>query len=436
MAPQSRDDESMFAYAATVISDSKKAVAIPYVEDLTNYETCPECKECPANIIEEYSSGDMVCGSCGFCLPGRIVCQAMEWRHFSGENDANHDDPSRIGAAANPLLHGSQLQTSIGSSSSSLLAAAANNSTSKHGTTARTRTLQRAQEATMAVDANDKSNKKLQTRYSEISALCEGMALTRDIVNTAQYYYKLVNDAKYLRGYKPIAVIAGCVFIACRTCHVPRTFQEVFSCTNVPKADIGKIFKLLQKFLSQPARKKLEEVIEAGGMFPALFIDFAFYFFLHCFCLFYFIFFFRLTPDNKTGTIPTPSSSTSPTTSTKTQSSSSLALLPRFSSHLQLPYKCESLASAICTASVTVIPTLGSRHPASIAAVAIFMASLLLKEKRALKDVSIAAGTGIQTIRLLYKIFWGAKEAFLEAAAAEGNFDPGKDLGVERLPVP
>ncbi len=83
-----------------------------------------------------------------------------------------------------------------------------------------------------------------------------------------------------------------------------------------------------------------------------------------------------------------------------------------------------------------VLPTLGSRHPASIAGVAIFMASLLLKEKRALKDVSIAAGIGTQTIRGLYKIFWGAKEALLEAAAAEGNFDLGKDLGVERLPVP
>ncbi len=266
MAPQSRD-ESMFTHTATAISNTKKALDNPWVEDLTNYETCPECKECPANIVEEYSSGDMVCDSCGFCLPGRIVCQETEWRHFSGENDVDHDDPSRIGAAANPLLHGSQLQTSIGSS----LAAANNNSSTKHRTA---HTLQRAQEATLAVDANDKSNKKLQTRYSEISALCEGMALTRDVVNTAQYYYKLVDEAKYLRGYKPIAVIAGCVFIACRTCHVPRTFQEVFSCTTVPKADIGKIFKLLQKFLSQPARKEMEDVVEAGGMFQLFFFFF------------------------------------------------------------------------------------------------------------------------------------------------------------------
>lgn len=263
MTPQSRD-EIMFAHAATAISNAEKVLENPWLEDLTNYETCPECKECPAKIVEEYSSGDMVCDSCGFCLPGRIVCQETEWRNFSGGNDADRDDPSRIGAAANPLLHGAQLQTSIGSSS----LAAANNSTTKHGSA---RTLQRAQEATMAVDANDKSNKKLQTRYSEISALCEGMALTKDVVNTAQYYYKLVDDAKYLRGYKSIAVIAGCVFIACRTCHVPRTFQEVFSCTTVSKADIGKIFKLLQKFLSQPARKKMEDLVEAGGIFQPFF---------------------------------------------------------------------------------------------------------------------------------------------------------------------
>lgn len=273
MAPQSHD-ESMFAHAATAISNSKKELENPWFEDLTNYETCPECKEFPARIVEEYSSGDMVCDSCGFCLPGRIVCQETEWRHFSGENDADHDDPSRIGAAANPLLHGSQLQTSIGSSPVAASANNNNNSTTRHGTA---RTLQRAQEATMAVDANDKSNKKLQTRYSEISALCEGMALTRDVINTAQYYYKLVEDAKYLRGYKPTAVIAACVFIACRTCHVPRTFQEVFSCTTVPKADIGKIFKLLQKFLSQPARKKMEDLVEAGGKFHLFFFLFLFF---------------------------------------------------------------------------------------------------------------------------------------------------------------
>ena len=26
---------------------------------------CPDCRETPPNIVEEFSSGDMVCGTCG-----------------------------------------------------------------------------------------------------------------------------------------------------------------------------------------------------------------------------------------------------------------------------------------------------------------------------------------------------------------------------------
>lgn len=40
------------------------------------------------------------------------------------------------------------------------------------------------------------------------------------------------------------------------------------------RQDIGKIFKLLQKFLSQPERKKMEDLVEAGGMLGFFFFSF------------------------------------------------------------------------------------------------------------------------------------------------------------------
>src|SRR5882757_6178644 len=73
---------------------------------------CPDCRETPANLVEEFSSGDMVCGSCGLVLGDRIVDTRSEWRTFSNDDQGN-DDPSRVGEAANPLLNGSQLQTEI-----------------------------------------------------------------------------------------------------------------------------------------------------------------------------------------------------------------------------------------------------------------------------------------------------------------------------------
>lgn len=215
-------------------------------------------------------------------------------------------------------------------------------------------------------------------------------------------------------------------------------FKKFLVARLCPRRILGRYSTFCRSFL--PSRLKGDRrCCRSWEYIPAFFI--LFYFIFYCF-VFFLSFpnpetlplppYIRcnlsqcLAYTRQTGMIPTPSSRAPPTTKTQP---SSLALLPRFSSRLQLPYKCESLASAICTASVDVIPTLGSRHPASIAGVAIFMASLLLQEKRAIKDVTKAAGIGAQTIRRLYKVFWRVKEALLEAAAAEGNLISGKILG-------
>ncbi|CAG8664978.1 2756_t:CDS:1 [Funneliformis caledonium] len=72
---------------------------------------CPECRNSQANLIEKYSSGDIVCGDCGLVLAARIIDTRSEWRTFSGDDN----DPSRVGAAADPLLKDSALKTIISS---------------------------------------------------------------------------------------------------------------------------------------------------------------------------------------------------------------------------------------------------------------------------------------------------------------------------------
>jgi transcription initiation factor TFIIB len=40
-----------------------------YRADLAIRLMCPNCKEEVPNIVEEYSSGDLICGSCGTLFP-------------------------------------------------------------------------------------------------------------------------------------------------------------------------------------------------------------------------------------------------------------------------------------------------------------------------------------------------------------------------------
>jgi transcription initiation factor TFIIB len=216
-------------------------------ENLNMQMICKDCKEVPPNLVEEFSNGDVVCGTCGLVLGERTVDTRSEWRTFANDDQGN-DDPSRVGEAANPLLVGSQLQTSI---------AFDKNASGK------SRDLHRAQNKS----AHDKTNKSLQNAYRDIVDICEAMKLATSVSNYAKYLYKQIFDAGAFRGKSPDAINAGLVFIACRQQVVPRTFKEIHQVTKVPKADIGRIFKGLEKFFSGQNKLKKDAADMAGGKF-------------------------------------------------------------------------------------------------------------------------------------------------------------------------
>ena len=58
-----------------------KAPAPPtFGPDLAVRLICPECRDPNPNIVEEFGSGDLVCGNCGLVLGDRIVDTRSEWR--------------------------------------------------------------------------------------------------------------------------------------------------------------------------------------------------------------------------------------------------------------------------------------------------------------------------------------------------------------------
>ena len=213
-------------------------------QDLNLHMICPDCKEFPPNLVEEFSSGDMVCGSCGLVLGDRIVDTRSEWRTFSNDDQGN-DDPSRVGEGANPLLNGSQLATTIA-----------------FGEGFRSHELHRAHGRSTA----DKATKTLLAAYKEIGAHCDAVSIPKNVSDAAKHLFKIVDDAKAMKGKSQESIIAGCIFIACRQCGVPRTFREVYALTKVSKKEIGRTFKALEKFFNQDSLGK-QALAAASGKF-------------------------------------------------------------------------------------------------------------------------------------------------------------------------
>ncbi|CAG8576930.1 4772_t:CDS:1 [Diversispora eburnea] len=191
--------------------------------DLNIKIICPDCRKQVPNIIEEFASGDLVCGDCGLVLGDRIIDTRSEWRTFANDDG---DDPSRVGAAANPLLDGSQLDTVI---------------SRRDGGSGTARDLNKVHGRANAV----KGEKNLLNAYQEITAMSDSIGLTRLIADIAKQLYKRVEEEKLLRGKSTESIIAACIFIACRQENVPRTFKEICVITRVPKKEIGRCFKTL-----------------------------------------------------------------------------------------------------------------------------------------------------------------------------------------------
>jgi len=341
--------------------------ATEWSENLNMTLMCKDCKEYPPNLVEEFSSGDMVCGSCGLVLGDRIVDTRSEWRTFSNDDQGN-DDPSRVGDGANPLLNGSQLQTTIAYGDGN----------------ARSRDLHRAQGKSNA----DKATKSLLAAYKEIGAHCDAVNIPKNVSDCAKHLFKLVDDAKAFKGKSQDAIIAGCIFIACRQCRVPRTFREIYALTKVSKKDIGRTFKALERFFASQSESKLGMNASAG---------------------------------------PSATNEYQVTTSTNAP-----ALCARYCSELGLKNQIFVKVSQGLAEKVADLTTedLSGRSPLSVAAACIYMASHLLGKPKSAKDCGKVAGVSDGTVRTAYKFLYQDREKLIEPKwIADGK---GK---MENLPV-
>ncbi len=327
------------------------------MRDLTLTQTCPDCREDPPNVVEAFSSGDMVCASCGLVLGSRIVDTRSEWRTFSND-DSGGGDPSRVGEAANPLLNGPQLETSI---------------SFKDGLTGRAKELSRTLNKTNV----DKTTRQLQSAYREIGSMCEAIDLPRTVVDAAKLVFKLALDNRVVRGKTQESVVAACIYIACKHAGVPRTFREVCALTQVPKKEIGKVYKILERQINSAEGQFF------GGMAVAESL---------------------LQQGNAT---------------------SAEDLMARFCNRLGLSLPLQALTKQL-VAKAGAQGTLAGRSPISIAAAGIYFMSALLADPKSAKEIADVAGVSDSTIRNAYRYLFHERDNLIEPHWLEGAGGRGK----------
>jgi transcription initiation factor TFIIB len=332
-------------------SPPEEAAPIPWRQNLNDVIICKDCKEFPPNLIED--NADLICATCGLVQDARLVSYESEWRTFNSD-EGKGDDPNRVGEAENELLNNTGSSTTI---------AGGGPNASKE-----TRRLQRAQ----AAQTSDKANKALMVAYKQIDAWADEAELMGNVRQAAKMYYKRVDDAKAFKGKSQDAIMAGCIFIACRQCKTPRTFTEIFGLTRVPKKEIGRIYKSLEKFLTEVHDEKIKAIEADGGI-----IDKA--------------------ANQYKGTL----------------ASKPTDLCARYCNMLGLNFRVQSISQALAE-KIPSIESLAGRSPLSNAAACIYFASNLLGQKTPSKDISQVASVSDATIKHAYKLLLVERDRLVE----------------------
>ncbi|KAI5815732.1 hypothetical protein BZA77DRAFT_247862 [Pyronema omphalodes] len=189
---------------------------------------CPECCEDPPNIVEEASSGDIACGSCGLVIEGGVVDQRSEWRTFNQDDKDRGSDPNRVGDGGSLLLHGSQLSTLVSFTGDASVQLS----------------------KTQASISKNKGNEKLTNMYHSIEAFSSAGRLSVNVIECAKGVAKAAIDNAWFSSFPNEAALAF-IFEGTKRAGEPRSLKDMESLAGTKcMKGIKKYVALLQKGLT------------------------------------------------------------------------------------------------------------------------------------------------------------------------------------------
>jgi len=202
---------------------------------------CPECREDPPKIVEEFSSGDIVCGSCGYVI-GDIIDTRTEWRTFSGDVDTNKANPDRAGRGYDPLLAGEGLHTMIGNGK---------------GNASAVRQLSKLQKQVTRVGEND----RLRVGFTKIDDYCASGELSPTVVENAKQLLSNAYKAGIIHNFED-EWIYSVIYHACKRTKTHASMKDIATLHGGPAKNFTRQYHRLQKFM---LAKSMTMVTEAAG---------------------------------------------------------------------------------------------------------------------------------------------------------------------------
>jgi len=182
--------------------------------------------------------GEIVCAKCGYVIEENVVDEGPEWRAFE---PGQREKRARVGAPESILLHDKGLSTDIGIDRSL--------------TGLMREKMYRLRKWQSRLRVSDAAERNLAFALSELDRIASHLKLPRHVEEEAARLYREAVRKGLIRGRSIEAVIAACVYAACRLLKVPRTLDEIAEVSRVDKKEIGRSFRFIARHLNLTPKK-------------------------------------------------------------------------------------------------------------------------------------------------------------------------------------
>ena len=213
--------------------------------------TIRQCRECGASVVDDFEKGETVCSRCGLVNAYNQPDVSPESVGMSPE-----DRPKLVRASGQTLfsLHDLGMSTKIDLSTRDC-----NGKPIRRPIMIQLNSMKRWQQRVRITNSRDR---RISSILSRISHICNVLALSDNIVETAAMIYRNIDSRIDVRNKSQGAMASAVVYMACKQCDVIRSMGEIAS-TVYDQKEIGTKKKLA-------ARYYRSLVLEIGSPRPSL----------------------------------------------------------------------------------------------------------------------------------------------------------------------
>lgn len=202
-------------------------------------ESRPKCPECNSiDLQREYEKGEVICNGCGLVVDQNIIDHGAEWRAFDSEQMASR---ARTGAPLTNLLHDQGLSTTIGWKNK--------DSSGRNVASGQRAQLYRMRKWQQRINVGTGRERNLAIALTELNRVAGELELPKKIREAAAVVYRRAVDRGLIRGRSIEGVVYASLYIACRQCSVPRSFEEISHAGVIDRKEMAKIYRFITREL-------------------------------------------------------------------------------------------------------------------------------------------------------------------------------------------